>query len=128
MFSTVPFTSTELPFRVSFDPTPILREQAYSANHTTYDPETSRLTFQQDRKLTRQVEFVFPTRIDGYTVEVELEFVGVLVPIAGSIVLPPLSMYGEHVAEVRFSALSPTEKPPRPKMKTFIRVQPTGGG
>lgn len=129
MFSSVPLTTaTELPYRVTFDPTPILREQLFTANHVTYDPETGFLTFQQDRTLTRQVQFVFPTAIDGYTVEVEIAKIGILAPQAGSIVLPPLSLYEEHVAEVRFSATSPIEKPPRPKFKIFIRVNPTGGG
>jgi hypothetical protein len=135
MFSSVPLTSTttttsssEVPVRVSFDPTPIVREQSFNANHVSYDPETGILTYQQDRTLTRKVEFVFPATIVGYTVEVELDTIGVIAPQAGNIVFPPLALYGEHVAEVRFSATTPTDKPPRPKFKIFIRVRPTGGG
>jgi hypothetical protein len=129
MFSTTPLTATsELPLRITFDPTPILREQIHNASHVSYDPETAFLTYQQDRNLTTRVQFAFPTWIDGYTVEVELDGLGIIALQAGSILFPPLSMYEEHVAEVRFSATSPTEKPPRPKFKIFVRLRPTGGG
>lgn len=133
MFQSTPLSTTtsQLPLRVTFDPASIMNQESYATPRVVYDPETGVLTFKQDPALAGQpVQFVFPIATGGHTVEVDIESVGVVVAQNAELVLPPLTMYQQHSAEIGFtpppSAALP--RPTKPKFKTIIRVRPTGGG
>ncbi len=129
-------TMAQAPLKVPVSPTFIIQGKPYDEQSVPYDydPALGVLAYRQPRDPAGPpIQFVFPTKVDGYAITVEVVAApdaGKSFVEAGQIFLPPVAMYQK--CTIQISVTPPpaaTEgKVAKPKIKIDIIVAPTGGG